>query len=107
MTNKKRNLKQILLLSLACVALMQSPGFAFAYQIETLDKPAITKLSDDKLLDSYIDVLVELEAGKTFHQTSGFRDMKEYDQFKTLIRYKFDLLLEIQKRKLEVPKIGG
>lgn len=74
--------------------------------IETLDQAAIQKLSDQELINKYIDIMIELEASQTFHRTSGFSSPAEYNKFKDLLRYRTYLFLEIEKRKLEIPKIA-
>ena len=95
--------RRILSLCLGFVLLAQTLGFSFVYQLVIPEKSTIAKLSNEQLINSYLDVLVELEAAKTFHQTSGFRPA-DYEKYKALIRYRLDLLMEIQKRKLEAPK---
>ncbi|MFA5087700.1 MAG: hypothetical protein WC552_01545 [Candidatus Omnitrophota bacterium] len=82
--------------------LVAHPGLAFLYNIEVLKKDAIVKLSDEGLLDRYIDVLVEVEASTTFHQTSGFKP-SDYEKYKQILRYRLLLLQEIEKRNLDVP----
>ena len=44
----------------------------FSSDITILLKKDIVKLTDEQLLDTYLDTLVELDASKTFHNTSGF-----------------------------------
>ncbi len=78
------------------------PGWAFLYQIPILDKSAIIQLTDEVLLNTYIDVLVEMEASQMFHQTSGFTP-QQYQKHKDLLKYKIFLFEEIQRRKLDVP----
>ena len=72
--------------------------------LDILDKKDIVKLTDDKLIDTYIDVLVELEASRAFHATSGFTP-KAYTEFKDILRYRIQLLMEIHKRGLEAPAV--
>jgi hypothetical protein len=79
---------------------------AFVYQIETKSKSEISQLSDDALVDTYINVLVEVEASTTFHQTSGFRP-QDYEKHKNLLKYRLLLKQEIIKRKLAAPDIGS
>jgi hypothetical protein len=84
--------------------LLVNPAFAaFTSNVVVLEKQDIGKLSDEKLLDAYTDVLVELEAVKTFHTTSGFTT-KQYDEYRSLLKYRLQLLLEIHSRNLEIPQ---
>ena len=80
-------------------------GAAFMSEIQVLDKKEIVKLSDEKLVDTYLDVLVEIEAVRTFHTTSGFTP-KDYRSFKDLIRYRLLLIMELKKRNVELPDFG-
>jgi hypothetical protein len=75
----------------------------FPSGVTILDKPAITKLTDDQLLDTYENTLVEIEASRTFHVTSGFSP-KEYKEFKALLKFRLLLLVEIHARNLEIPQ---
>ena len=77
-------------------------GWAYMEEVVILDKKDIAKLADDKLIDTYVDVIVEMEASKTFHTTSGFTP-KDYTAYKDLLRYRVQLLIEIHKRGLEAP----
>ncbi len=79
-------------------------GWAYMEVVTILDKKDIVKLSDDKLIDTYIDVIVEMEASKTFHTTSGFTP-KQYTAYKDLLRYRIQLLIEIHKRGIEPPAL--
>ena len=75
----------------------------FLFSIEPLDKAGIAKLSDEQLVDTYIDVLAEVEALKTFYAKGGLVP-KEYTKFKDMVRYKIRLVQEITKRKIDVPR---
>ena len=89
----------------AVLAVMMTATVCFAVfesEVKILKKEEIAKLSDQVLIDTYLDAVVELEASKTLHTTSGFMP-KEYKGFKDLVRYKLMLLQEISKRKLEIP----
>lgn len=79
-----------------------TPAWAFMDDIAILEPKDIVKLTDPQLVDTYIDVIVEMEASKTFHTTSGFTP-KEYTAYKNLLRYRIQLLMEIHKRGLEPP----
>ena len=76
----------------------------FLYQVQTLEKEAIVKLSDEALLKNYVDTIVEWEATKTFYGRSGFGTPHAFEQFKALVRYRINLLWEIENRKLPVPE---
>ena len=76
---------------------------AFPPDVTILDKPAIVKLSDDQLIDTYENALVEIEASRTFHATSGFSP-KEYKDYKALLKFRLLLLVEVHARNLEIPQ---
>ena len=88
------------------LTLLNGISDAFLYDVNILPKTAIEKLSDEALIDAYIDVMIELEAAQTFHQTSGFGKASEYQKFKKLLRYRTDLIMEMRKRELEIPPIN-
>lgn len=77
---------------------------SFLFEEPILAPDAISVLDDETLLDTYVDVIIELEAVRTFYESSGFTP-KEYRQFKDLLRYKVNLIAEIQKRELTAPKL--
>ena len=79
---------------------------AYLSEIKFLPKEEIVKLTDTVLIDTYIDVMVELKAAESFHTTSGFSP-KEYENYKELLRYKILLLQEIDKRKLAIPRMDA
>ncbi len=81
-----------------------NPAWAYMDDVEILEQKDIAKLSDPKLVDTYIDIIVEMEASKTFHTTSGFTP-KEYTAYKNLLRYRIQLLMEAHKRGIEVPAL--
>jgi len=71
--------------------------------VAILDKPAIVKLTDDQLIDTYENTLVEIDASRSFHATSGFSP-KEYKDYKNLLKFRLLLLVEIHSRNLELPQ---
>jgi len=75
----------------------------FPSDVTILDKSSIAKLTDDQILDVYENTLVEIEANRTFHATSGFSP-KEYKDFKALLKFRLLLLIEIHSRNLELPQ---
>jgi len=77
---------------------------AFLFDAEVLEQAAITKLSNQELQDTYIDLLIEIKVSTTFSEVSGF-NKKDYDKFKALLHYQVKLIKEIQKRDLDLPDI--
>ena len=95
--------KYIVMVFLLCVAF--KPAFAadFASDVKILETADIAKLSDDKIQDIYLDTIVELDASKTFHNTSGFTP-KDYTEYKRLVKFRLQLLLDMHRRNLEIPQ---
>lgn len=79
----------------------RAAGFP-AEDIQVLDSKQIEALPDDKLVDTYVDMLAEIEASRTFHVTSGFTP-KEYKKYKDLVKFRMQLLFEINRRKIDLP----
>ena len=71
-------------------------------EIQILDMKAMAALDDQKLVDNYIDVVVEIEGTKMFYATSGFTP-KAYKKYKEILKYRLQLLFEIHRRKIEIP----
>jgi len=88
----------IMVLFLTPLAMAEFPS-----DVTILDKPGITKLSDDQLTDIYENTIVEIEANRSFHATSGFSP-KEYKDYKALLKFRLMLLVEIHSRNLELPQ---
>jgi len=76
---------------------------AYPSDVTILDKPAIVKLDNDQLVDVYEKTLVEIEANRSFHATSGFSP-KEFKDYKALLRFRLLLLVEIHSRNLDLPQ---
>ncbi|MCK5216104.1 MAG: hypothetical protein KAR05_12220 [Candidatus Omnitrophica bacterium] len=97
---------KVALIGLLFLSVTGTRAFALdLYTTEILEKAAIAQLSNEKLIDTYIEVVIDLEASKTFNETAGFT-AREYGLFKKLLRYKIYLAWEIEKRELEVPDLG-
>ena len=75
----------------------------FPSDVTILDKPAIVKLDNDQLIDTYEKTLVEIEANRSFHATSGFSS-KEFKDYKALLKFRLLLLVEIHHRNLDLPQ---
>lgn len=71
-------------------------------EIKILSSKELAALDDDKLTEVFIDVLVEIDAAKVFHSTSGFTP-KQYKKYKELLKYRMWLLWEVHRRKIEIP----
>jgi hypothetical protein len=71
-------------------------------EIRILEAKDILLLDDQKLVDAYIDAVVEIDATRTFHSTSGFTP-KEFKEYKKLLKYRLQLLFEVHRRKMEIP----
>ncbi len=93
----------MVMMVLACFSAPAMAAVSFPSEdIQVLDTKAIAALTDEKLVDNYIDMLAEIEATRMFHMTSGFT-LKEYNKYKDLIKYRLGLSFEINHRKLEIP----
>ena len=49
-----------------------SGAHAFLYQVEIPTKEEFTKMTDQGLLDLYIEIVIERKASETFHGIAGF-----------------------------------
>ena len=81
------------------------PAYALPNSIKILNQQEIKGLSDEDLKKAYIDALIELEAETVFYQRSGFLQ-KDLNDYRDLIRYRVNLMFELQNRKLDVPTIN-
>ena len=96
---------RVMLLAVVLLVFASQSSYAFVvYDVDILETEKIEKLSDKVLLDTYIDVLIELEASTTFSKRAGF-NQKEYVKYKGILRYRVELMQEIKKRGLELPSI--
>lgn len=96
--HKKLILAVMMVLSLTPFSMAEYPS-----DVTILDKPSIVKLTDDQLIDTYENTLVEIDASRSFHATSGFSP-KEYKDYKNLLKFRLLLLVEIHSRNLELPQ---
>ena len=88
----------MMVLSVVPLAMAEFPS-----DVIVLDKSGIVKLTDDQLIDTYENTLVEIDASRSFHATSGFSP-KEYKDYKNLLKFRLLLLVEIHSRNLELPQ---
>ena len=87
----------VLFLTPVCMA-------AYPSDVTILEKPAIVKLTDDELVDTYENTIVEIDANRTFHATSGFSP-KEYKDYKALLKFRLLLLVEIHSSQFGASSI--
>jgi len=95
---KKIALAMMMVLFLTPLSMAEYPS-----DVTILDKSSIAKLTDDELVDTYENTLVEIQADTSFHTTSGFSP-KEYKDYKALLKFRLLLLVEIHSRNLELPQ---
>lgn len=96
-------IKRFFILFVAASLVLVANSWAFFNDFKILAKPEIQQLSDKVLTDTYIDTQIEVMAQKTFFERAGITP-KDYAKFKELLRYRVDLIQELQSRKLEIPK---
>jgi hypothetical protein len=95
--------KAVISIFLALVCIL--PVVSYAVLADKTEVPAVTDLkllSDEALIETYIDTMAEMETSKAFHTTSGFTP-KEYKKYKDLVKYRLQLLFEIDRRKISLP----
>jgi hypothetical protein len=96
-------MKKIIACLLIVLLLAPSAMASFSSDVVVIDKKEIAKLTDDQLMDQYLNTVVEVEANKAFHSTSGFSP-QDYKDYKALIKFRLLLLMEIHSRNLEIPQ---
>ncbi len=94
----------LLTLIVSGFCLSTSMSYAYLADIKIYEKKDITKLSDDVVSSAYLDVIVEIEAIYLYHRTTGFTP-REYQQYKDLLRYRYLLKSELQRRQLDIPVV--
>ena len=91
-------MKKIIIFLCMILSLTTQAG-AFLYELPILSKDEIAKLTDEDLMEKYIDAKIEAKASEEFHRAAGFNSVKEYENRKKLLRYIFDLRREMSKRE--------
>ncbi|MFH1360254.1 MAG: hypothetical protein ABIJ41_04355 [Candidatus Omnitrophota bacterium] len=89
---------------LLITAFLSTQAWAVQSGMKVLAKEDIEKLSDSNLLEAFTEIVVEIEASKALHNSSGFTP-DDYETFKNLLRYRIRLIQEMNKRKLELPQV--
>ncbi len=93
------------LLAFILLALLATSAQAVMSDMKILAKDEIAKLTNEKLIDVYIETKVEIAASKTFYCNSGFSTLKEYDKYKELLTYVIYLQQEMQKKGVIPPPV--
>lgn len=93
-----------IIMAMLCVGVLSSNSEAYLSNIQIVDKKDIGKISDEALTEKYLDVVIELDAIVVSHMVFVFSP-KEYQQYKDLLRYRYELKSELQRRQLEIPVI--
>lgn len=101
---KKYLVGLLMMFAVLSIGLFPAQSFSYPSAVAVLDIKDIGQLSDSALTAMYVDTAIELEAIKMFHKTSGFNP-KEYQEYKDLLRFRYELKSELQRRKLDVPMI--
>ena len=91
------------LIAFAAFLIFVTNTWAFFNDVKILTSEEIHQLSDQALTDTYIDAQIDVIAQSTFFQRAGIVP-RDYAKFKELLRYRVDLIKELQKRNLEIPK---
>jgi hypothetical protein len=76
---------------------------AYTSTMTILEKKDIAKLADDQLINTYMDALVEVEARRGFFLRFGMTG-KDLDEYKSVMKYRLLLLMEIHSRNLDIPQ---
>ena len=104
MISAKRIKPVKLLFFLLSAIIVCSPAKAYPPEIRVLERSELKSLSDEAILDTYIDAVVEIEAMRAFFSTSGFTP-RDYKSYKNLLRYRILLIEEMEKRSLKKPTV--
>jgi len=88
-----------IIIALSLLAVISTQAFAFLYEMPMLTKEEVQKLSDEDLVEKYIEAKIEAKASQEFHQAAGFNSGKEYENRKKLLRYLFELRRELSIRE--------
>lgn len=97
-------LRKFLLAVLVLVCFCPVKSFAYPLSVTILEKKDIVKLTDAALTEAYLDTIIEIEANNVLHSTGGFSP-KEFQDYKALLRYRYELKSELQRRQLDIPSI--
>ena len=83
------------------ILLCAGTASAFLYEIQMHSMLEITEMTNDQLLENYLEAKIEERASAEFHEGAGFSNAKEYQLRKDLLRYIIYLRKEMLTRELE------
>jgi len=80
------------------IGLLAANAHAFLYDLKILTSAEIKVLTDEQLIDDYIEAKIEEQASGEFVRAAGFSSGKDYGKRKDLLRYIYNLRKEISSR---------
>jgi hypothetical protein len=95
-------MKNLVLAALVTLFLAGPISAAVTSEVVVLQQTELTKLSNDELLETYIETLAEVEAIRAYHGAIGM-SAGEYAEYKDLVKYRLRLLMEIHTRNIALP----
>ncbi len=87
---------------LSLVSAAAAQGFLF--DTAALPPEAVRQLTDEQLNDAFVAVMIDIEAGTVFGEAAGF-NKTDFDHYKELLRYRYALMKEFERRKLTYPQV--
>ncbi len=94
-----------LILLFVFFSVLPTKSSAYLSAVTVLNEKDILKLSDQGLTNIFLDVLIEIQAIDSFHRTSGYSPA-EYKDYKNLLRFRYQLKSELQRRELALPSLS-
>ena len=93
------------ILTLLLLVMLVVPAAAFLYDIKMMTRDEIKALTDQQLMDAYIEAMIEDQTSREFHEAAGFNSAKEYNKRKDLLRYIIFLRKELVERDMDMKRI--
>ena len=86
------------------IFMIQYTASAFPFTIAPLSASAVSELSNEKLIQAYIDAAIEVETVGKFYENAGFTP-KELGRYRDLLYYRTSLITELNRRGIPIPQI--
>jgi len=96
--------KYFVVAALLVVCLVPVKSFAYPSTVNILERKELVKLTDLALTDAYLDTIIEIEANNILHLSGGFSP-REFQEYKALLRYQYELRTELLRRQLDIPSL--